>query len=115
MAALQRPKGTDAIQDATREAARVPLEVARKALEVMALAHTAVRQGNPNAVSDGAVGALLARAALQGALLQRPHQPAGHTGQGIPRPDGTMVRRPRGPGRGTGNRHLGRCQTNVLI
>lgn len=68
MAALQRPKGTDAIQDATREAARVPLEVARKALEVMALAHTAVRQGNPNAVSDGAVGALLARAALQGAL-----------------------------------------------
>jgi len=76
MAALQMPRGTDdekarrtdAIQDATREAARVPLAVAEKALEVMALAHQAIRQGNPNAASDGAVGAFMARAALQGAV-----------------------------------------------
>jgi methenyltetrahydrofolate cyclohydrolase len=76
MAALKLPKTNDrekalrdeALQDATREATRVPLSVAEMALEVMALAHTAVRQGNPNALSDGAVGALLARAALQGAV-----------------------------------------------
>jgi formiminotetrahydrofolate cyclodeaminase len=76
MAALKLPKTNDrekalrdeALQDATREAARVPLSVAEMALEVMTLANTAVRQGNPNALSDGAVGALLARAALQGAV-----------------------------------------------
>jgi formiminotetrahydrofolate cyclodeaminase len=60
---------TDTIQQATRKAARVPLLVAEKALTVMALAGTAVRNGNPNAISDGAVGAMLARAALQGALF----------------------------------------------
>ena len=60
---------TDAIQRATREAACVPLAVAEKALEVMILAGTAVAKGNPNAMSDGAVGAMLARAALQGALF----------------------------------------------
>jgi len=35
----------------------------------MMLAGTAVAKGNPNAMSDGAVGAMLARAALQGALF----------------------------------------------
>lgn len=60
---------TDAIQQATREATRVPLVVAEKALAVMELAGTAVRHGNPNAISDGAVGVMLARAALQGALF----------------------------------------------
>lgn len=60
---------TEAIQHAIREAARVPLAVAEKALAVMTLAGTAVRHGNPNAMSDGAVGAMLARAALQGALF----------------------------------------------
>jgi formiminotetrahydrofolate cyclodeaminase len=59
---------TEAIQEAICEAARVPLSVAEMALEVMALAHTAIRQGNPNTISDGAVGALLARAALQGGV-----------------------------------------------
>jgi formiminotetrahydrofolate cyclodeaminase len=76
MEALRLPRATDeemsqraeAVQKATREAARVPLQVAEKAIEVMTLARTAIRKGNPNAVSDGAVGALLARAALQGAL-----------------------------------------------
>jgi formiminotetrahydrofolate cyclodeaminase len=76
MTALRLPKSNDrekalrdqAVQDATREAARVPLTVAEMALKVMALAQTAVRRGNANALSDGAVGALLARAALQGAL-----------------------------------------------
>jgi formiminotetrahydrofolate cyclodeaminase len=67
--AEEKVRRTDAIQRATREAARVPLAVAEKALEVMMLAGTALAKGNPNAMSDGAVGAMLARAALQGALL----------------------------------------------
>lgn len=77
MAAFRLPHNTaaekthraDAIQQATREAARVPLAVAEKALEVMIMAGTVVAKGNPNAMSDGAVGAMLARAALQGALF----------------------------------------------
>ena len=77
MAAFRLPRDTatemthraDAIQQATREAARVPLAVAEKALEVMILAGTVVAKGNPNAMSDGAVSAMLARAALQGALF----------------------------------------------
>jgi formiminotetrahydrofolate cyclodeaminase len=67
--AEEKTRRTDAIQRATREAARVPLAVAEKALDVMMLAGTAVAKGNPNAMSDGAVGAMLARAALQGALF----------------------------------------------
>ena len=67
--AEEKTRRTDAIQRATREAARVPLAVAEKALDVMMLAGTAVAKGNPNAISDGAVGAMLARAALQGALF----------------------------------------------
>ena len=67
--AEEKSHRTEAIQQATREAARVPLAVAEKALDVMMLAGTAVAKGNPNAVSDGAVGAMLARAALQGALF----------------------------------------------
>jgi formiminotetrahydrofolate cyclodeaminase len=77
MQAYRRPQHTaeekirrsEAIQEATRRATQVPLAVAEKALEVMNLAHTAVRRGNPNAASDGAVGAMLARAALKGALF----------------------------------------------
>jgi len=67
--AEEKTRRTEAIQQATREAARVPLAVAAKALDVMMLAGTAVAKGNPNAMSDGAVGAMLARAALQGALF----------------------------------------------
>jgi len=67
--AEEKTRRTEAIQQATREAARVPLAVAAKALDVMMLAGTAVSKGNPNAMSDGAVGAMLARAALQGALF----------------------------------------------
>jgi formiminotetrahydrofolate cyclodeaminase len=64
----EKAKRNEAIQQAICEATRVPLSMAEMALEVMALAHTAIRQGNPNTLSDGAVGALLARAALQGGI-----------------------------------------------
>lgn len=75
MAAYKLPKETEeerakrlaAIQNATLEAARVPLEVAGKAVEVIELAAQVVAQGNLNAISDGATGGALARAALTGA------------------------------------------------
>ena len=56
-----------AIEAATLEAIRVPLRVAKMAVEVMELAGRAIALGNVNAISDGATGAALARAALTGA------------------------------------------------
>jgi len=75
MEAFKLPKDTDeesatrltAIEEATLEAARVPLETARLAVEVMELAAQCVAAGNLSAISDGATGAALARAALTGA------------------------------------------------
>jgi len=76
MAAYKLPKTTDeekarrgqAIQDGLKQAARVPLEVARKSLEILQLAETVVAHGNPNAVTDGAVGSMLAKTAGLAAL-----------------------------------------------
>ena len=72
MAAFRLPKETDAekasraqaIQNATLYAAEVPLEVAGKVVTIIDLAATVVAKGNLNAISDGASGAALARAAL---------------------------------------------------
>jgi glutamate formiminotransferase/formiminotetrahydrofolate cyclodeaminase len=75
MAAYRLPKETQeeqadrqkAVEEATAGAAQVPLEVAGKAVAVMRLALSGVSLGNLNALSDGATGAALARAALAGA------------------------------------------------
>ncbi|MBN2549089.1 MAG: glutamate formimidoyltransferase [Anaerolineales bacterium] len=75
MAAFKLPKDTpeqetarqQAVEQATLNAARVPLEVAGKAVQVIELALQAARLGNLNAISDGATGGALARAALTGA------------------------------------------------
>lgn len=74
--ALRLPRGTDqekqarqaAVQQALRGAAEVPLRVMRQAVDVLKLLPDLARTGNPNAVSDAAVGALLAYAAAHGAL-----------------------------------------------
>jgi glutamate formiminotransferase/formiminotetrahydrofolate cyclodeaminase len=63
----QRTLRDNQIQAATLEAAQVPLEVARGALAVMNLAKKAVSKGNVNAISDGASGAALAKAAFTSA------------------------------------------------
>jgi glutamate formiminotransferase/formiminotetrahydrofolate cyclodeaminase len=63
----QRNAREEAIEAATLQAARVPLRTAAQAVEVMELAYQAVLLGNLNAISDGATGAALARAALTGA------------------------------------------------
>jgi len=75
MASFKLPKDTpeqqrvraEAIEKATLRAAQVPLTVAQKSVEVMALAERAVALGNLNAISDGASAAAMARAALTSA------------------------------------------------
>jgi formiminotetrahydrofolate cyclodeaminase len=76
MAAYKLPKTTDEetslrkqkIEDAIKHAALVPLEVARDALAVIDLAGRAIRKGNKNAASDGAVAAMNARTAALAAI-----------------------------------------------
>lgn len=63
----QEKERQQAIHEATLEAARVPLEVAAKSVEVLDLAAQVISTGNLNAISDGATGAVLAQAALTGA------------------------------------------------
>jgi formiminotetrahydrofolate cyclodeaminase len=77
LAAFKLPKTTDeeakqrsqAIQEAMKNAALVPMGVAFDALEVMDLAERVIRSGNRNAVSDGAVGVMMARTAVLGAIF----------------------------------------------
>ena len=58
-----------AIQKATKQAALVPLEVARKALDMMSVIADVARLGNRNAVTDACVAMMSARSAVLGALL----------------------------------------------
>lgn len=75
--ALRMPRGAPeekhardaAIQRAFKGAADVPLMTARLSLEALECAGTASLQGIKQAASDAAVAALLARAAVEGAVL----------------------------------------------
>ncbi|UCH19453.1 MAG: cyclodeaminase/cyclohydrolase family protein [Deltaproteobacteria bacterium] len=77
MVAFRLPQNTEeekisrseAIQNSLKQAALVPLGVAQHAFKVIELAGIAVEKGNKNAVTDGAVGAMMARTAVLGALL----------------------------------------------
>ena len=77
MSAFKLPKTTESekahrreeIQCSLKNAAAVPLDVAEDALKIMALAEAVVAGGNPNAVTDGAVGAMMARTAALSAIL----------------------------------------------
>ncbi len=60
----QQHQRSAAIEQASLQAARVPLEVAQKAVTVMALAERCALLGNLNAISDAASAASLAHAAL---------------------------------------------------
>jgi formiminotetrahydrofolate cyclodeaminase len=74
--AFQMPKGTEAekaeraraVQEAFKQAALVPLGVARAAVALMELGRTVISKGNPNAASDGAAGVLAARMAARAAV-----------------------------------------------
>ncbi len=58
-----------AIQDASEYATLIPLRVMETVMEAFPLIDAMAREGNPNSVSDAGVGALCARAAVMGALL----------------------------------------------
>lgn len=76
-ACFKLPKATDeekaarsaAIQEATKQAALIPLEVAQKALDLMSVIADVARLGNRNAVTDACVAMMSARSAVLGALL----------------------------------------------
>ncbi len=75
--AVRMPKSSDeekaarkqAIQNATIYAIEIPLETVKTAYKVFELCKEMVEKGNPNSLSDAAVGALCARAAVFGANL----------------------------------------------
>ena len=77
MNAFTLPKSTaeekeirsSAIQEATRKAIEIPLEVMKLSLESLSLIKSMANTGNPNSVSDAGVGALCARSAVIGAFL----------------------------------------------
>jgi glutamate formiminotransferase/formiminotetrahydrofolate cyclodeaminase len=77
MTAMKMPKGTDhekkargaAIEEATKQATSVPLEVMEKTVEVMEYLPRVAENGNVNSVSDAGVANLMAKAALEGAAL----------------------------------------------
>jgi glutamate formiminotransferase/formiminotetrahydrofolate cyclodeaminase len=63
------PERPRLIQEGTRGAIDVPLRVCRMALEALQLTERVASIGNTNAATDGAVGAYMALAAMEGAAL----------------------------------------------
>ena len=76
-AAFQMPKDTEEekaarsaqIQEATKIAANVPMEVARRVYSLLSDIEEVVSSGNQNAVTDGCVAMMSARNAIIGALF----------------------------------------------
>ncbi len=77
MAVFGMPKNTEeekaarasALEEATLYATEVPLRTVETAFETFPLLRAMAEKGNPASVSDAGVGALAARAAVRGALL----------------------------------------------
>jgi glutamate formiminotransferase / formiminotetrahydrofolate cyclodeaminase len=77
MAAMRMPKGTPeersardaALEAGYQQATRVPLDTARACLEALDLASEAAGKGNAASASDAGVAALMARAAVESAVL----------------------------------------------
>ncbi len=75
--AVRLPKGSteekaarkEAMQEATKYAIEVPLEVMRTVLEAIPLVEQMIEEGNPASASDGGVGILCLRAAALGAWM----------------------------------------------
>lgn len=75
MDALRMPSGSDeersarreAIEESTKQATRVPLEVMELGTEALELALLVVNEGNPGSITDGGVGGLMGRACVAGA------------------------------------------------
>ncbi|MDY6122332.1 MAG: cyclodeaminase/cyclohydrolase family protein [Porphyromonas sp.] len=76
-AAFKLPKETDEekaarsakIQETTKIAASVPMEVARRTYSLLDMIEQVVKLGNQNAITDGCVAMMCARTAIYGALF----------------------------------------------
>jgi len=66
---IEKEERTKQIQAATKIAAEVPMNVARKANSMMDIIVQVAENGNQNAVTDACVGIMTARTAVLGALL----------------------------------------------
>ena len=77
MATYKMPKETEdekkiraeMIQESLIKAAKVPLKVAYKCLDILSLSKEVAEKGNINVVSDAGVAVLMAEAALESAIL----------------------------------------------
>ncbi len=77
MEAYRLPKETEGeqqlrdaqIEEATRKASLVPMEVAERAFSLLELMQETVQKGNRNAATDGLVGLMNSRTAILSALL----------------------------------------------
>ena len=77
MKAFELPKGSAeekaarsaAVEEATKNASLVPLTVMKEAFKTFELLDEMVMKGNPNSVTDAAVGVLATRACIRGAYL----------------------------------------------
>jgi len=77
MEAYGLPKATEnqqkvrhqAIQDATRHAIEIPMQVARLSMQAMEVASEMAAIGNPNSITDAGVGAMAIRTGVKGAIL----------------------------------------------
>lgn len=76
MVCYKMPKSTDteklarqeAIRQAAKEAALVPMNIARASTEIVVLADKLARIGNPNVITDATCSAILGRASLRCAV-----------------------------------------------
>jgi glutamate formiminotransferase / formiminotetrahydrofolate cyclodeaminase len=59
----------NAIQEATKQATLIPFTVMETAFEGFALIKEMIEKGNPNSITDAAVGALALRSCIKGAFL----------------------------------------------
>jgi methenyltetrahydrofolate cyclohydrolase len=77
MKALKLPKETEeqkaqrknAVQTALKKAAEIPLETARKCLQILDVSRVVAEKGNKNSITDAGVSALLAQTGVQAAML----------------------------------------------
>jgi glutamate formiminotransferase/formiminotetrahydrofolate cyclodeaminase len=77
MEAMRLPKTTpeqkaareNAMEEGYKKAAAVPLQTAQACLETMKVSLAAAQKGNANSASDAGVAALMARAGVEGAIL----------------------------------------------
>ncbi|GJQ21696.1 MAG: sugar ABC transporter substrate-binding protein [Bacteroidia bacterium] len=65
----EKEKRSTAIQEATKQATLVPLEVMKLAERALTLAKSAAEKGNVNSISDAGVAGVMLKAACEGAAL----------------------------------------------